>query len=1170
MRVFLSSILMVVGLGLAVQAPADEIRFPAAAGVLNVKDFGAQGDGVTDDTAAIQAAMKEALKRSKAAEDAARNLREALFYERDFGAITRQRQQANQTVYLPRGTYLVSDKLSYGAVPELARKMQFVGESRQGTILRLKDNAVGYDNPKKARPLLTFFEGEKQKNWGDGSNIAMNNVCENLTIDVGSGNAGAIGLDFINNNAGYVQDVTIRSSDPQKRGAMGMKLTRQLGGIGLIKRVRVEGFDNGIVTGSWKIAYTFEHIELEGQREAGMRNTDKPLQIRGLRSKNSVPAVISSGEQAQIVLIDSELTGGAADAYAIENRGGSLLARNVSSAGYKSALREHGKEVPGARIEEYAYPKAHTLLDGTPAKTLGLEIKETPDVPREDPAAWAIVDGTRQVDDTAAIQAAIDSGKTTMFLPGDFYQVDGTIFVRGNVRRLTLGRSNFFRSRRGNAQPLFVIENGNHPVTVIEQVDASTGGGDFVPTFFLNRSDKTVVLRDMLYSGRGTTAYRNEGRGDVFIEAIGTGGGPFIFKNQRVWARFINPEYSAPQIINDGGQLWVLGFKFEGGSPGFVGLNGSKTEVLGGLFNLPGGADGAASALVINDNSTMSITGAEDFAGPTYVVREFHNGAERRLARSEVWTPRGKGKDVINMALYRGDAATTVAANPAEVSIRVTDRTGSEDGDPVAFEVTRQGDTAQPLTVNLALHPHTSIGAAELRDLPRSVVIPAGRQSATVIIHAADDDKPGSPRPLRLAIVGGAGYRVDPATSASGKAILQDNEVNLGSGALALYSFAKGDASDASGNNHHGKAQGVTVATGDGIPAAVFDDAKSAIVLAEDQGSLSYREFSGDVGRSFMHASFGSRAVSFWAQAKPGEGRRTLFSEGGDAGWNVRLVDGKITATGSNNREDHATLSAPWPTDGKWHHVAFVYSSGDLMLYVDGRQVAAGELEEGSVDSHKAGAQLGPAPGVKLTDFVVYQRALNATEVAALAAMPPGKLNIALQAKPANASADKPTAAAPATSHKVDFEKEKVGEVPKGAWGATKGKVAVAEADGNRYLRFTNAEADKSTQLHYRFNLQPQWKHLKISARIKTIDFTRGPKPANLASIFLTWENDKNKGFSYGWLGLDKDSDWTTVEKTLPVPEGARSIKLSVGLNKATGEMLADDIRVEPVPNATP
>jgi hypothetical protein len=573
----------------------------------------------------------------------------------------------------------------------------------------------------------------------------------------------------------------------------------------------------------------------------------------------------------------------------------------------------------------------------------------------------------------------------------------------------------------------------------------------------------------------------------------------------------------------------------------------------------------------------MSITGAEDFVGPTFVVREFQNGLERRLARSEVWTPRGNGKNVINMALYRGGTAATVAANPAAVSIRVTDRSGSEDGDPVAFEVTREGATTQPLTVNVALHPHSSVGADVLRDLPRSAVIPAGQKSATVIIHARDDDKPGPPRPLRLAIVGGAGYRVDPATSASGKAILQDNEVSLGGGVQALYAFAKGDASDTSGNNHHAKLQGVTVATQGGVSAAVFGDDKSEIVLAENQGSLSYREFSGDVGRSFMHASFGSRAVAFWVQAKPGADRRTLFSEGGDAGWNVRLVDGKITATGSNNREDHTTLSAPWPADGKWHHVAFVYSGGDLMLYVDGKQIADGQLEESSVASHKAGARFGPAPGVKLTDFLVYQRAINSAEAAALAAMPPGKLNIALQAKPTNTPADKSTpadkaasAAAPPTSHLVDFEKENVGGEMKGAWGAVKGKVAVAEQAGNKYLRFTNDEVDKSTQLHYLFDLNPQWKSVRISARMKTVGVKRGPKPANLPSIFLAWQDAKRKAVSYGFFGLDKDSDWTTVERTYAVPEGARSVKLSVGLNRSTGEMLVDDIKVEPVPDATP
>ena len=63
---------------------AVEYRWPDDAGIIDVKrDFGAKGDGRSDDTAAIQAAFVAALEK------------------------TRQRQM----VYIPDGTYLVSASL---------------------------------------------------------------------------------------------------------------------------------------------------------------------------------------------------------------------------------------------------------------------------------------------------------------------------------------------------------------------------------------------------------------------------------------------------------------------------------------------------------------------------------------------------------------------------------------------------------------------------------------------------------------------------------------------------------------------------------------------------------------------------------------------------------------------------------------------------------------------------------------------------------------------------------------------------------------------------------------------------------------------------------------------------------------------------------------------------
>jgi polygalacturonase len=69
---------MLAAMSMATAAP----RFPADAGVLNVRDFGAKGNGVDDDTRALQAAL-----------DAAGPDTGAAFWQ-------------TQIVYLPAGTYI--------------------------------------------------------------------------------------------------------------------------------------------------------------------------------------------------------------------------------------------------------------------------------------------------------------------------------------------------------------------------------------------------------------------------------------------------------------------------------------------------------------------------------------------------------------------------------------------------------------------------------------------------------------------------------------------------------------------------------------------------------------------------------------------------------------------------------------------------------------------------------------------------------------------------------------------------------------------------------------------------------------------------------------------------------------------------------------------------------
>ena len=80
------------------------------------------------------------------------------------------------------------------------------------------------------------------------------------------------------------------------------------------------------------------------------------------------------------------------------------------------------------------------------------------------------------------------------------------------------------------------------------------------------------------------------------------------FQNQTVWARQINPERGEPMVLNDGGQLWVLGFKTEDEGIAFHTVNQGKSEILGGILN--GGRPHARA--FVSEDSTVRLSAASN------------------------------------------------------------------------------------------------------------------------------------------------------------------------------------------------------------------------------------------------------------------------------------------------------------------------------------------------------------------------------------------------------------------------------------------------------------------------------------------------------------------------------------------------------------------------------
>ncbi|MBD3319938.1 MAG: endopolygalacturonase, partial [Chitinivibrionales bacterium] len=503
---------------------SENIVFPSDAGVINVKEppYNAGGDGRVDDTAAIQAALND--------------------YP-DMRAI----------IYLPAGTYLVSDTLKWPwADPEHAQKNTILqGQNEQETIIRLADTCDGFTVPGRPRPVIWTGRAPAQR---------FRNAVRNLTIHTGQGNAGAIAAQFMANNQGGIFHVTMRSGDGSGHIGLDMSYSDEVGPL-LIKHVRIFGFDYGIKIKHSVDSMTLEHVGLEGQRICGIHNDGQCVSIRKLRSVNSVPAVINDTGTGMITLVDAELrcAGDASKHDALVNRA-SFFARTVAVSGYRSAIANEsgtGQGAAGPFVEEFVSHEVAALFP-TDEKSLNITVKETPDVPWDGLHEWIspLQFGARKnsrYDCSEAVQQAIDSGKSTLYFPRGTYRIVKPLHIRGAIRRI-IGCEAFLDVRAMN-DPVFTLEDGRYPVVVFERLESN-----FEPTIMLtNKSSRTLVIRNCC---NVTGWFR--GPGEIYIEDVCSNPNTFWrFDGSKVWARQFNPEPMGTHVVNNGGDLWVLGFKTE-------------------------------------------------------------------------------------------------------------------------------------------------------------------------------------------------------------------------------------------------------------------------------------------------------------------------------------------------------------------------------------------------------------------------------------------------------------------------------------------------------------------------------------------------------------------------------------------------------------------------------
>ncbi len=560
------------------------IVFPSDAGVIDVTTYGAiPGDNI-DDTAAIQDALDDY-------------------------------PSGNTVFYFPDGVYNISGTLMPALDDGVTKRNIFQGQSRTGAILKLTDN-LGFTGA-----VIDFRSGPAQ---------FFRNAVRDLTIDIGVGNPAATGLRFNASNQGVVHDVNIISGDGS--GFVGLDLaTAGEPGPLFIKDVAVTGFDYGIRTAAQTASQTFEYITLTDQNIYGFLNySTQSTFIRGIEFTGEVTAIanipaFSTAGEGRMVVIDGVLnhTGPTGPStFAIRNQK-SIYVRNVYTTGYGGDI---SREIAsfrgnvgtyGGYIEEYwgngAYAGndrrggVYELFESQDAMINHVP-EDEPLIPWDDLADW---DGPQNygafpndgIDDTAAIQAAIDSGAGTVYLPNGTWTLDGTIYLRENVRRF-MGTE---AAIEGNGTIELVDDVGSPPAVSVERLEVKAGSD----IKFKPNSERDWVVQNILGGRFVETSYTGE-LGILFLNDVAIGAS--VFKNQMVEARQLNVEtntegssvYEA-KLVNDGGGLWILGLKTEDPGTAILTRNGGGTEVLGALHV---GAFGTDEYFIVDESvMTAAITG---------------------------------------------------------------------------------------------------------------------------------------------------------------------------------------------------------------------------------------------------------------------------------------------------------------------------------------------------------------------------------------------------------------------------------------------------------------------------------------------------------------------------------------------------------------------------------
>ena len=719
-------------------AVAQSHRFPIDSNIVDVtkEPYNAKGDGITDDTAAIQQAIFDVIGNAN----------------------------STQTVFLPNGTYLVSDTLggyTDGSQQQVANRIKIIGESREGTVIKLADNHWNGGLTER-KPVFRFSLNDEI----GGFNDAFDNYLHRLTINVGSGNKDAIGVDFIASNRGSIRDVTITSDDGQ--GYVGLLLTQNQQGPHQVADVIVEGFSRGIQTSGSNFMIAFSNITLRNQLVEGWRNRDLIIGIHNLVSENSVVTFVNAGG-GMVSLDKVKITGGSAGAAAISNQpDGDFFLRDSTYVGPGI----HLEDLAQSPIVEISDPYIDTWTSAEPAALfeplishLDIPLRERPDYHNNDFSDWANVmdygaDWVGRGDDADAIQAAIDSGKSIVYFPATGgprgeYVIEKPIIIRGNVRKI-YGFNNFLTVRgalfdHDERPPAILVESNNFDAVIIDGLVVS-GGTRYVPYLQHNSSADLVMLDG------GVPVINSPGAGDLFLEDTVLGY-LHLRHPQTVYANQLNVEpFIGTKVWNNGGDLRINGFKSERNTQVFLTTNRGRTQVMSAAsLGQWEGSDNSPVFRTIDSILTATFTTKAQQGSSYEVVAIEKRGEETRIADSE--EIRTNPAWVSSSPLYTAGSSLDPPGLP-KMYVFSNYLKGAFPTETAWTGYTiYRSDPAGELTVKVQFAADAGLGGI-VGELPEEIIFAEGEYAVDIKLPAFSEDQLTSDQILHLSLVDGSGYSV--------------------------------------------------------------------------------------------------------------------------------------------------------------------------------------------------------------------------------------------------------------------------------------------------------------------------------------------------------------------------------------------------------------------------